>query len=197
MAISVVLFFIWENRKNNKAIDNATKIIKAAEEKANNMINNSKKESLDIISKAEKIEERALEKQEKIESKLEIIEEKQEKIQQKEDFLREKEVKIEDLRTELEWKLAEYDFSPPSEPRQRIWIAELRGAQRKIRYPGNYQPSPTHAHPTPISPIVVAHRPACFPISSPDHESSFWWRAVAPRFKKTYLIKATQWINSW
>jgi len=118
MAISVVLFFIWENRKNNKAIDNATKIIKAAEEKANNMINNSKKESLDIISKAEKIEERALEKQEKIESKLEIIEEKQEKIQQKEDFLREKEVKIEDLRTELEWKLAEIAKLSENEARE-------------------------------------------------------------------------------
>ncbi|MDD3145249.1 MAG: ribonuclease Y [Candidatus Gracilibacteria bacterium] len=107
MAISVVMFFIWENRKTNKAMDNASRIIKDAEEKANNMIDTSKKESLDIISKAEKIEERILEKEEKIESKLEMIEEKQEKIQQKEDFLREKEEKIEDLKTELEGKLAE------------------------------------------------------------------------------------------
>lgn len=107
MAISVVLFFIWENRKTSKALDSASRIIKDAEEKANNIIDTSKKESLDIISKAEKIEERILEKEEKIESKLEVLEEKQEKIQQKEDYLKEKEEKIEDLKIELEWKLAE------------------------------------------------------------------------------------------
>lgn len=107
MAISVVMFFLWENRKTNKAIDNATRITKEAEKKAETLIETSKKESLDIISKAEKIEERILEKEEKIESKLEILEEKQEKIQQKEDYLKEKEEKIDDLKIELEWKLAE------------------------------------------------------------------------------------------
>lgn len=118
MAISVVLFFIWENRKTNKAMDNASRIIKDAEDKANNIIDTSKKESLDIISKAEKIEERILEKEEKIESKLEMIEDKQEKIQQKEDFLREKEEKIEDLKTELEWKLAEIAKLSENEARE-------------------------------------------------------------------------------
>ncbi|MDD2908108.1 MAG: ribonuclease Y [Candidatus Gracilibacteria bacterium] len=118
MAISVVLFFIWENRKTNKAMDNATKIIKEAEAKAANIIETSKKESLDIISKAEKIEERILEKEEKIELKLESIEEKQEKINQKEDFLREKEEKIEDLKIELEGKLAEIAKLSENEARE-------------------------------------------------------------------------------
>lgn len=107
MAVSVVLFFIWENRKSNKAQDKASTIIKDAQDKAFKMIEDSKKESNDIISKAEKIEERILEKEEKIENKLELLEEKQEKIAQKEDSLREKEEKLEDLKIELEWKLAE------------------------------------------------------------------------------------------
>lgn len=107
MAVSVVLFFIWENRKSNKAQDKASIIIKDAQDKAFKMIEDSKKESNDIISKAEKIEERILEKEEKIENKLELLEEKQEKIAQKEDSLREKEEKIEDIKIELEWKLAE------------------------------------------------------------------------------------------
>lgn len=107
MAVSVVLFFIWENRKSNKAQDKASTIIKDAQDKAFKMIEDSKKESNEIMQKAEKIEERILEKEEKIESKLELLEEKQEKIAQKEDNLREKEEKLEDLKIELEWKLAE------------------------------------------------------------------------------------------
>jgi len=107
MAISVILFFFWENRKNNKAQDKASKIIKDAEEKAFEMITNAKKESIETLSKAEKAEERILEKEEKIEKKLENIEERQEKIIQKEDELREEKEKIEDKKFELEWKLAE------------------------------------------------------------------------------------------
>lgn len=107
MAVSVVLFFIWENRKSNKAQDKASTIIKDAQDKAFKMIEDSKKESNEIMQKAEKIEERILEKEEKIESKLELLEEKQEKIAQKENNLREKEEKLEDLKIELEWKLAE------------------------------------------------------------------------------------------
>lgn len=107
MALSVVLFFVWENRKSNKAQDKASTIIKDAQDKAFKMIEDSKKESNEIMQKAEKIEERILEKEEKIESKLELLEEKQEKIAQKEENLREKEEKLEDLKIELEWKLAE------------------------------------------------------------------------------------------
>lgn len=107
MALSVVLFFVWENRRTNKATDKATKIVKEAELKASWLTENAKKESNDIITKAEKLEERILEKEEKIEKKLEVLEEKQEKILQKEDELREKNEKLEETRIELEWKLSE------------------------------------------------------------------------------------------
>lgn len=107
MALSVVLFFLWENRRTVKAWDKALKIIKDAEDKANVINSEAKKESLEIINKAEKLEERILEREEKIEKRLEIIDEKQERITEKEEWLREKQDKIEELRFELEWKLSE------------------------------------------------------------------------------------------
>lgn len=107
MAISVILFFLWENRKNNKALDKASKIIKDSEEKAFEMITNAKKESLETLSKAEKAEERVLEKEEKVERKLENLEERQEKLMQKEDELREEKEVLENKKFELEWKLSE------------------------------------------------------------------------------------------
>lgn len=107
MAFSVVLFFLWENRKTNKAWDKAAKIIKDAEDKAEQILKSAKVESNDIITKAEKLEERILDREEKIEKKLELIDEKQEKISQKEEEIREKNEKIDDLKIELEWKLSE------------------------------------------------------------------------------------------
>ncbi len=125
IAVSSVFFFVWENKKTLKANDKASKLIKEAEEKAHKMVEESKKESAEIMSKAEKIEERILEKEEKIEAKLEILEEKQEKIMQKEDIIKEKEEKIEDLKIELEWKLAEIAKLTENEARElflkKIW----------------------------------------------------------------------------
>lgn len=124
MALSVVLFFIWENRKNNKAVSKSDKMIKEAEqrkekiiEKANNDSKNTlaeaKKESAQILSKAEKIEERILEREEKIENKLEEIELKQDKLFQKENDFSEKmtqrENEIEDRSEELKKKRDELD----------------------------------------------------------------------------------------
>jgi ribonucrease Y len=107
MAISVVLFFIWENRKTTKAWDKAENIIKVAEKKKSQLLEEARKESFEIIKKAEKIEERIIEREEKIEKKLELIEDKQDKILQKEDELREDKEKLEEKRKELEWKLSE------------------------------------------------------------------------------------------
>lgn len=112
MALSVVLFFLWENRKKNNATTKAEAILKNAVQKSENMLEKaktesnklmqeSKKESLQIIEKSEKIEERILEREEKIENKLEEIEGKQEKIFQKENDLNEK---IEKKESELEEK---------------------------------------------------------------------------------------------
>ena len=71
------------------------------------LLENTKKESLEIINKAEKIEERILEREEKIENKLESIEEKQDKIIAKEDEIREEKEKIDLIKRELEGKLSE------------------------------------------------------------------------------------------
>lgn len=107
MALSTVMFFLWENRKRKIDWNKATIIITEAENKADEIIASSKKESLEIIAKAERIEERILDREEKIERKLETIEEKQEKIVFKEDKLREKWEKLETKKVELEWKLSE------------------------------------------------------------------------------------------
>jgi len=40
MALSVVLFFLWENRKTNKASSKAENIIKNAEDKSAKIIEN-------------------------------------------------------------------------------------------------------------------------------------------------------------
>jgi len=125
MALSVVLFFIWENRKTNKAWDKANKIVKEAEKKALSIVEWSKKESLDIISKAEKIEERILEREEKIEKKLELIDEKQDKILQKEDEVREEKEKLEDKKRELDWKLAELSKLTELEARE-LFLKQIK-----------------------------------------------------------------------
>ena len=133
MALSVVLFFVWENRKTNKAGDKASKIVKEAEKKAFKIVEDSKKESLDIISKAEKIEERNLEREDKIEKKLEIIENKQDKISQKEDNISQKEdnireeiENIDNIKKELAWKLAEMAKLTENEARE-LYLKEIKG----------------------------------------------------------------------
>ncbi len=107
IALSVVVHYIWQNKKATKAQDKAEKIIKEAEHKREQILEKAKKESLDIIQKAEKIEERIIEREEKIESKLEIIQDKQDKIIQREDELREKKDELELMKQELDGKLSE------------------------------------------------------------------------------------------
>jgi len=107
MALSVVLFYIWENRKTNKAWDKADNIIKKAEQKKEKILDEARKESFEIVNKAEKIEGRILEREEKIQNRLENIEDKQDKIIQREDELREKQDKLEEKKIELDWKLWE------------------------------------------------------------------------------------------
>lgn len=105
--LSAAGFFIWENKKNSKAKDKASKLVNDAETKASRLIEEAKKESQDIITKAEKIEERALEKEEKLEVKGEVLESKQEKIIEKENYLKDREDEVETIKKELEWKLGE------------------------------------------------------------------------------------------
>lgn len=143
MAISVVFFFLWENRKTTKAWDKATKIIKSAEQKACNIANEWKKESLEIISKAEKIEERILEREEKIEKKLELIETKQDNLLIKENEIKEEKEKIDEIKNELNWKLVELSNLTEAEARelflkeikekfQNDWVEVIKKYKKKI-----------------------------------------------------------------
>jgi len=125
MALSVVMFFIWENRKTTRAWDKAENIIRMAEKTKNQLLEEAKKESLDIINKAEKLEERILEREEKIEKRLELIEDKQDKIIQKEDNLREEKEKIEERKKELEWKLSEMAKLTQEEARA-LFVKEVK-----------------------------------------------------------------------
>ncbi len=107
MTLSVVLFYIWENRKTNLAWSKADEIIKKAEKKRDLILDEARKESYEITKKSEKIEERILDREEKIERRLELIEEKQDRVIQKEDELRNEKEKIEIKKHELEWKISE------------------------------------------------------------------------------------------
>jgi len=132
MALSVVLFYIWENRKTNIAKSAADKIIKSAgklmketENKRDIMLSETRKESADILKKAEKIEERILDREEKIEKKLEHIEDKYEHIAQREEELKEERDKLKDTRRELDGKLQEIANLTEKEAR-KLFMAEIK-----------------------------------------------------------------------
>ena len=125
MALSVVLFFIWENRSKNKAWNRSDIIIKKAEKKREQVLESARKESLEIIRKTEKIEERIIDREEKIETKLELIEEKQDKIVAREDQLREDKEKLDEKRHELEWKLSEMAQLTHDEARE-LFLKEIK-----------------------------------------------------------------------
>ena len=125
MALSVVLFFVWENRSTNKAWNRADIIIKKAEKRREQILESARKESLDIVRKTEKIEERIIEREEKIENKLEQIEEKQDKIIVREDQLREDKEKLDEKRHELEWKLSEMAKLTHDEARE-LFLKEIK-----------------------------------------------------------------------
>lgn len=100
-------FFLYDKKRNEKAGNIASKLIKEAEEKSNKLIESAKKEWQEILLKAEKTEERAIEKEEKIEIKSEALEIKFEKLTEKENTLKDKEDQIDSIKLELEWKLSE------------------------------------------------------------------------------------------
>jgi ribonuclease Y len=125
MAVSVVLFFVWENRKTNKAQSNAEIILKNAEEKKDLLVKQAKKESNDILQKTEKIEERILDREEKIEKKLEQIEEKYDHIAQREDELKQDRQNVDDIRRELDGKLQELSQLTVQEARD-LFLDEIR-----------------------------------------------------------------------
>lgn len=125
MAVSVVLFYVWENRKTNKAKSDAQNILKEAEDKKEKVLLQAKKEANEITSKAEKIEERILDREEKIEKKLEQIEQKYDDIASREDELKQDRQSLDDTKRELDGKLQELSQLTVQEARD-LFLDEIR-----------------------------------------------------------------------
>ena len=103
MALAVVIFFLWENRKKTTATSNAEQIIK----------------------KSEKIEERILDREEKIENKLEQIENKLEILSSKEEQLKEEKELLSERKHELDWKISEIAKLTEKEART-LFVKEIK-----------------------------------------------------------------------
>ena len=125
MALSVVIFFVWENRKTVKATSKFENIILNAESKKEDIIANSQKKADDIIKnakleaqeikkKAEQLEERILKSEERIAERelklgerLEQISKKQEEMLSAEESLLFEKWEIQKKSKQLDTKLLE------------------------------------------------------------------------------------------
>jgi len=118
MALMVVLFYLWENRKQNKASSKSDeilkhadhkreKIIRGAREESQDMIKLAKRESSDIMHKISRTEERILEREEKIENRLDEIDKRQNNLIEKERKLDDVRVLLTKKENELDGKLSE------------------------------------------------------------------------------------------
>ena len=144
MALSVVLFFLWENRKNTQAETKSEKIVSKAESKrehiiadarqdADEMVKTAKEESTELMKKAvgaeeriAKTEARIIEREEKIEEKLDQIGKKQDELLVQEEGLKEQKNMLVKKTEELDGKLSE--IAKLSEPEARelylkqVWV---------------------------------------------------------------------------
>ncbi len=125
MALSVVLFYLWENRKNTHAQSKSEEILTKAETKrehiisdarkeSSSMLSEAKKESLDLMQKAQqgedriaKTEARVIEREEKIEERLDQIGKKQDELLMQEEAIKEKKDVLIKKTEELDGKLWE------------------------------------------------------------------------------------------
>ena len=129
MALMVVLFFLWENRKIHNATDKSDTMIKEAEQKKETflrdaqsqkdklfaegkresevLVKTAKDEAHQIKQKAERAEERITEREEKIQSKLEEIEKKQDDAFKQEEQIKARKQELVEKTQELDGKLSE------------------------------------------------------------------------------------------
>lgn len=125
MALSVVLFFLWENRKTTQAESKSEAIVSKAEHKrerileearqnAELILKNARQESSDLMKNAQqtedrisKTEARIIEREEKIEQRLDQISEKQEELIKQEDDIKVQKELIKKKHDELDGKLGE------------------------------------------------------------------------------------------
>ncbi len=138
MALSVVLFYVWENRKTNNAESKSEKILSKADRKRDHIVNDArrdadatvneaKQEAHDIMKKAQhtedriaKTEARIIEREEKIEQRLDQIGKRQDDLLAQEENIKSQRDELERKRIELDGKLSE--------------IAKLTEAQAKELY---------------------------------------------------------------
>ncbi len=136
MAISVVLFFIWENRKSNKALSKSEWILKDAEKEKNKLISEAKKESInvlniakrdsrEIIKRAEDLEERVRKRDEKLDEKLDKLDKKQEEFNKYEEDLKDRLKKLIEKKEELNWKLAELSKLSEEEAKE-LYLSQIK-----------------------------------------------------------------------
>lgn len=136
MSLSVVLFFLWENRKVHKASSKSDTILKNAETKkdtilldarkeSDSLLKEAKQESSDIIAKAEKAEKRIVDAEQRITEREEKLEKKFDEVSQKQDMVRKLEEdakaykqKLEAKSEELDGKLAEISKLSESDARE-------------------------------------------------------------------------------
>lgn len=125
MALSVVLFFIWENRKTTKAETKSELIVSKAEKKREHIVHDARKDADDILSEARKesheimqkaqqaeeriakTEARVIEREEKIESRLDQIAKKQDELLMQEEEIKKTRENIVKKSEELDGKLSE------------------------------------------------------------------------------------------
>ncbi len=125
MALSVVVFFLWENRKVGKANSKSDTILQDAETKkdrllfearkeSDELLREAKKEASEIVAKSEKVEKRAVEaeariteREGKIEKKFDEISQKQDDLYKQEDDLKKTKDTLKKKSDELDGKLAE------------------------------------------------------------------------------------------
>ena len=129
MALMVVLFFLWENRKVHNASSKSDTMIKEAEQKKESILRDAqsqkdklsaewkresemllktaKDEAHQITEKAEKAEARITEREEKIQEKLEEIGKKQEEVFKHEEAIKSQKDELDKKTEELDGKLAE------------------------------------------------------------------------------------------
>jgi len=125
MALMVVFFFLYENRKTNNAESKSEKILSKADRKRDHIVNDARKEADSMIHEAKqeshnimrkvqhtedrvaKTEARVIEREEKIENKLDQISKKQDDILAQEEELQTKKKDLERKTHELDGKLSE------------------------------------------------------------------------------------------
>jgi len=142
MALSVVMFFLWENRKTTNAESKSERILSKADKKrdhivndarkdADTMVHEAKQEAHEIMKKAQiaeeriaKTEARVIEREEKIEQRLDQIGKKQDEILAQEESLVAKNAELNKKNEELDGKLSEIAKLTESEAKE-IYLSQI------------------------------------------------------------------------